>query len=107
MQAFWANAQGGSDLQQLVPLDRWDIERAYSPQMPPSKMTIYTRQAAFCTAVEDFDASAFRLTKPEATATDPQQRLLMGNCATALSQASTSGTQIGSSTGNFQNAASL
>ena len=82
-----------------MPLGKWDIDRAYSPQMPPSKMTIYARHAAFCDEVEQFDAPAFRLTKPEAIVTDPQQRLLMEKCAEALHQALSAGRPAETSTG--------
>ncbi len=101
MESFWQNAVSANDVQQLGPLERWDIDRAYSPQMPPSKMTIYTRHAAFCSGVEQFDAPAFRLTKPEAVVTDPQQRLLMEKCAEALHQASAAGRLVDNSTGHL------
>lgn len=99
LENFWQNAKTGNNLQQQVPLGRWDIDEAYSPQMPPSGMTIYARHAAFCSSVELFDASAFRLTKPEAAATDPQQRLLMESSAEAIQEALSMGAAIGSSTG--------
>jgi len=82
-----------------VPLDRWDIDRAYSPQIPPSGMTIYARFGAFCSDMEAFDASAFRMTRPEASATDPQQRLLMEHLSLALDDASAADRLVGSSTG--------
>ena len=98
-ETLWQNALAGGNLQQTVPLGRWDIDRAYSPQMPPSKMTIYVRHAAFCSEVDQFDTSAFRLTKPEGIVTDPQQRLLMEKCAEALHQASDISRPANSSTG--------
>lgn len=64
-------------------------------------MTIYARHAAFCSEVEQFDAPAFRLTKPEGVVTDPQQRLLMEKCAEALHQASAFNSPANSSTGQY------
>ena len=96
---FWDSALSAANLQKVVPASRWDIDRAYSPQAPPSQMTIYARSAAFCDNIEQFDASAFRMSKPEATATDPQQRLLMENFAEALNQTSAAGHMISASTG--------
>lgn len=98
--SFWQAALGAADLQQLTPLSRWDMEQAYSPQMPPSKMTIYARHGAYCAAVEEFDAPAFRLSRPEGIATDPQQRMLMEKSAEALHQAAALGRSADSSTGH-------
>lgn len=62
----------------VVPLERWDIDAAYSPRMPPvDGMTVYARCAALLEAEADFDATAFRMSPAEAVATDPQQRLLL------------------------------
>jgi len=41
-----------------VPLERWDLERAYAPDVATDKM--YVRYAGFLTAVDAFDADAFR-----------------------------------------------
>ena len=41
-----------------VPAERWDIEAAYSPDVAIDKM--YVRHAGFLTAVDAFDADAFR-----------------------------------------------
>ena len=43
---FWARAAAGADLPCSVPADRWDIERAYSPEAAPAHMTMYTRFGA-------------------------------------------------------------
>ena len=97
---FWKSAVSAADLPGPVPLERWDIDRAFSPQLPPSKMTMYTRFAAFCDGMPCFDAAAFRMTRPEATAIDPQQRLLMEECAGALEDAAAAQASIGYFTGD-------
>lgn len=74
-------------MQSPVPADRWDIERAYSPDMASSAMTMYARCAAFVGGMEMFDAGAFRLPRAEAAALDPQQRLLMEEVGCALAHA--------------------
>ena len=98
---FWANAVAAADAQAPVPADRWDIERAYSPDMASSAMTMYARCAAFVGGAEMFDAGAFRLPRAEAAALDPQQRLLMEEVGCALAHAaSTAGDPISSFTGS-------
>ena len=97
---FWKSAVSAADLPGQVPLERWDIDRAFSPQLPPSKMTMYTRLAAFCDGMPCFDAAAFRMTRPEATAIDPQQRLLMEECAAATDDAAANQASVGTFTGD-------
>jgi len=53
-----------------VPLERWDIERLYSPDLAAGKM--YTRLGAWLTAIDQFDAAMFGMHHSEAVATDPQ-----------------------------------
>ena len=89
------------DLQTMPSLDRWDMERAYSPQMPPSQMTIYSRFGAYMDGIDQFDCNALRLTKAEAVATDPQQRMLMEHFFTAMHDAEHRGVAVGASTGTY------
>jgi len=53
-----------------VPLERWDIERLYSPDLAAGKM--YTRLGAWLTAIGQFDGAMFGMHHSEAVATDPQ-----------------------------------
>lgn len=100
---FLANAAAAADLPRPVPADRWDIERAYSPDMTSSAMTMYVRCAAFIDGVDRFDAAAFRLPRNEAVALDPQQRLLMQEVGSALAHAATvTGDSVSSFTGAQQ-----
>jgi hypothetical protein len=53
-----------------VPLERWDIERLFSPDLAAGKM--YTRLGAWLTAIDQFDGAMFGMNHSEAVATDPQ-----------------------------------
>ena len=53
-----------------VPLERWDIQRLYSPDLAAGRM--YTRLAAWLADVDQFDGAVFGMNRGEATATDPQ-----------------------------------
>ena len=55
---FWAKAARGADLQTVIPLERWSLERCYSLDVAVDKM--YARFAGFIPDVESFDAAAFR-----------------------------------------------
>lgn len=55
---FWSKAARAAELQQLIPLERWSLERCYSPNVAVDKM--YARFAGFIPGVEAFDAAAFR-----------------------------------------------
>ena len=71
----------------------------YSPEMPPSRMTAYTRFGAFCGNVGFFDAAAFRIAKSEAATMDPQHRLLLEVTAEALADGKVS--SAAQTTGGF------
>ena len=42
-------------MQSPVPLERWDVEAWYAPDIPPRRMVSYTRFAAFCTNIDRFE----------------------------------------------------
>ena len=52
---FFGAARDAADVQSPVPLDRWDLDTWYSPEVPPRKMTIYTRFGAFCADIDQFE----------------------------------------------------
>lgn len=106
LQGFWQSAASSADLQTVPSLDRWDMDSAYSPKIPPTLMTIYSRFGAFIEGIEQYDCDALRVNKAEAIATDPQQRLLMEHFLESIQQASGNGTPVGSSTGIFFNTSS-
>jgi 3-oxoacyl-(acyl-carrier-protein) synthase/acyl carrier protein len=87
---FWNAFSSSAELQTVAPFDRWDMERAYSPEMgSDNNMRFYARFGVYCTGVQLFDAAAFRLNVQEAAAMDPQIRMLMQEAAQAWSSAST------------------
>ena len=84
-----------------MPAERWDLERAYSPDVSPARMSMYARHGCFADGVACFDAGAFRLPRAEAAALDPQQCLLLEVVAGALADAgNASGQAISSFTGD-------
>ena len=66
------------------------MDRTYAPSATPGSMTIYTRFAAFCQGISDFDGGLFRLPASEAVAMDPQQRVLLEETDAALDDAAAS-----------------
>jgi acyl carrier protein len=83
---LWQTLYASADLQRVVPLSRWDMDRLFSPTSGDG-MRFYARFAAFCDGVELFDPSAFRLSVQEATALDPQIRLLLEEASVACGNA--------------------
>ena len=63
-----------------MPLERWDIERLYSPDLAAGKM--YTRLGAWLTAIDQFDVAVFGMHHSEAVATDPQVCGELAECFT-------------------------
>ena len=84
-----------------APAERWDLERAYSPDVAPARMSLYARHGCFIiNGVACFDAPAFRIPRNEAAALDPQQRLLLEEVGAALADAgNATGDAIGAFTG--------
>ena len=82
---FWANLLDGVDAVGEIPIDRWDIERFYSPDQAPGKM--YTREGGFLSDIGDFDADFFNISKQEACWVDPQHRMLLEHSYLAMESA--------------------
>lgn len=82
LQSFWAAAAQGANLQRPVPLERWDLDHWYSVDAQPGMS--YSRFAAFAEGVDGFDAAYFRMSRLEATALDPQVRVVLEAAAEAL-----------------------
>ena len=63
------------DVNRRIPLERWDVDSITAPDdILASNML---RFACFMDQVDRFDSSLFRLAKAEATALDPQSRVLL------------------------------
>lgn len=56
--SFWKQAKEAMDLPEQIPLERWPINRVYSPDVSINKM--YVRFAGFLPHGDCFDAAAFR-----------------------------------------------
>lgn len=59
-----------------VPYERWDIESGFDP-LSSAAGGSYTRFAAFCTDVFEFDHEVFKISYQEACWIDPQVRILL------------------------------
>ncbi len=66
----------GDDLVTEIPPDRWDADEYYDPE-PGVPGRSVCRWGAFLDNVADFDPEFFGITEKEATAMDPQHRLLL------------------------------
>ena len=66
----------GDDLVTEVPLDRWDAEEYYDPETGVPGRSV-SRWGAFLDDVAGFDADFFGIGEREATALDPQHRLML------------------------------
>ncbi|MFM7175571.1 MAG: type I polyketide synthase, partial [Caldilinea sp.] len=95
---FWQLLAAGRDAIGEVPASRWEIDAFYGDQ--PGQ--IVSRCGGFVDAVDQFDASFFRVAPVEATTMDPQQRLLLETHWEALEDAGILPAQLkGSATGIF------
>ena len=98
-QSFWELLVNAEDAITEVPADRWDADAFYDPDpLAPGRMT--TKWGGFVSDVAGFDADFFGITPREATAMDPQQRMLLEVTWEALEHAgippdSLSGTRTG------------
>jgi acyl transferase domain-containing protein/acyl carrier protein len=73
---LWEALLRGDDLVTEVPADRWDVDEYYDPQ-PGVPGRSVCKWGAFLDDVADFDPEFFGINEKEATAMDPQHRLLL------------------------------
>ncbi|ANI40103.1 type I polyketide synthase [Mycolicibacterium vaccae] len=84
--SYWHLLENGVDAVTEVPADRWDGDAFYDPDpMAPGRMP--TKWGAYLDDVAGFDADFFGITPREATAMDPQQRVLLEVAWEALENA--------------------
>lgn len=74
MSGFSDTVSCSGNLQTVIPLNRWDMDEVYTPELSAGRMGINARFGATCRGVDLFDAGAFRLAATEAVAIDPQVR---------------------------------
>lgn len=73
---LWEALLRGDDFVTEIPPDRWDAEEYYDPQ-PGVPGRSVCKWGAFLDDVAGFDPDFFGITETEATAMDPQHRLLL------------------------------
>lgn len=75
-QRLWEALLRGDDFVGEIPADRWDADLFYDPESGVPGRSV-TRWGAFLDDVGGFDCDFFGMTEREATAVDPQHRLLL------------------------------
>ena len=98
---LWEALLRGDDLITEVPAGRWDAEEYYDPE-PGVPGRSVSKWGGFLDDVASFDADFFGITEREATAIDPQHRLLLETAWEAVEHAGLNpATVAGSQTGVF------
>ncbi|ORW75146.1 sulfolipid-1 biosynthesis phthioceranic/hydroxyphthioceranic acid synthase [Mycobacterium saskatchewanense] len=97
---FWEALLRGDDFVKEIPADRWDVDYYYDPE-PGVPGRSVCKWGAFLDAVGDFDPEFFGITEKEATAMDPQHRLLMETAWEAMEHAGLTKDTIADATGVF------
>ena len=85
-QQLWEALLRGDDLVTEVPADRWDADEYYDPE-PGVPGRSVCKWGAFLDDVGGFDPEFFGITEKEATAMDPQHRLLLETSWEAMEHA--------------------
>jgi polyketide synthase 5 len=83
---LWDALLRGDDLVTEIPPDRWDADEYYDPE-PGVPGRSVSRWGAFMDDVGGFDAEFFGINEREATAIDPQHRLLLETSWEAMEHA--------------------
>lgn len=107
---LWDALLRGDDFVTEVPLERWDAEEYYDPE-PGVPGRSVSKWGAFLDDVAGFDAEFFGISEREATAIDPQHRLLLETAWEAVEHAgidpkamaeSLTGVFVGMTHGDYQ-----
>jgi polyketide synthase 5 len=98
---LWEALLRGDDLITEIPPARWDAESLYDPERGVPGRSV-TKWGGFLDDVAGFDAEFFGIGDREATAIDPQHRLLLETAWEAVQHAGVNPTALaGSATGVF------
>jgi polyketide synthase 5 len=83
---LWAALLRGEDFVTKVPLDRWDADEYYDPEPGVPGRSVCS-WGAFLDDIAGFDAEFFGIGEREATALDPQHRLMLETSWEAIERA--------------------
>ena len=83
---LWEALLRGEDAVTTVPLDRWDAEEYYDPELGVPGRSV-SKWGAFLEDIAGFDAEFFGISEREAAAIDPQHRLLLETAWESLEHA--------------------
>src|ERR1700747_842781 len=83
---LWEALLRGDDLVTEIPPDRWDADEHYDPEPGAPGQPVW-QWGAFLEDVAGFDADFFGIGEREATAIDPQHRLLLETSWEAMEHA--------------------
>ena len=98
---LWEALLRGDDLVTEIPIERWDAESFYDPERGVPGRSV-TKWGGFLDDVAGFDSEFFAISEREATAIDPQHRLLLETSWEALQHAGVNPKSLaGSHTGVF------
>ena len=93
---LWEALLRGDDLVTEIPPDRWDADEYYDPE-PGVPGRSVSKWGAFVDDVAGFDSEFFGISEREATAIDPQHRLLLETSWEAVEHAGLSPTGLAGS----------
>ena len=100
-QKLWDALLEGADMVTEIPRDRWDAEEFYDPEKGTPGRSV-SKWGAFIDDVTGFDPEFFGINEREATAMDPQHRMLMETSWEAVEHAGLRPAAMsGSATGVF------
>ncbi len=97
---FWDALLRGDDLVVEIPAERWDVDYYYDPE-PGVPGRSVCKWGSFLDSVGDFDPEFFGISEKEATAMDPQHRLLMETAWEAMEHAGLTKATMAEETGVF------
>lgn len=98
---LWEALLRGDDLVTEIPADRWDANDLYDPEKGVAGRSV-SKWGAFLDDVKGFDPDFFGINEREATAMDPQHRVLLETAWEAVEHAGrTPSSMSGTATGVF------